>query len=156
MGLFENMTRDSVRDLNLREPVLVTAQQTIRDVTKALRNKGIGCAIVVNDDQRPTGMFTESMLSQLVVKNRAAIDEPVGGHAAKRWPQVCVTDNVASVLDALEVKNTRFLSVVDEDGKVVGLAGQKGLMEYIADHFPNQVMVQKVGQKSQTDQREGA
>lgn len=156
MGLFENMTRDSVRDLNLRDPVLVSAEQTIRDVAKALRSKGIGCAIVVDDEQKPTGMFTESMLSQLVVKNPSAVDEAVGDHAAKRWPQVCVTDHVASVLDALEVKNTRFLSVVDESGKAIGLAGQKGLMEYIADHFPNQVMVQRVGQKSQTDQREGA
>ncbi|MFC1757339.1 CBS domain-containing protein [Planctomycetota bacterium] len=156
MGLFENMTRDSVGDLNMREPVLVRPDETVRSVVKLLHDQRIGCAILVDDDKKPIGMFTESMLSQLVIKNPSAIDEPVGTHAAKRWPQVCITDKVASVLDALEVKNTRFLAVVDEEGRVCGLAGQKGLMEYVAEHFPNQVMVQRMGQKTQMQHREGA
>ena len=42
----------------------------------------------------------------------------------------------------------RFLCVLDEDGRTrVALTGQKGLSEYIADHFPQQVMVQRVGGK---------
>ena len=47
-------------------------------------------------------------------------------------------------------------SFVDDQGKLVGLTGQKGLMEYVAEHFPGEVMVQRVGEKPYTQSREGA
>jgi hypothetical protein len=45
--------------------------------------------------------------------------------------------------------------VVDEEGKVTALAGQKSLMEYVAEHFPGQVMVQRIGCPP-CSEREGA
>ena len=101
-------------------------------------------------------MFTESMLTQIVASQPGSLSEPVGDHAAKNWPQVTLSDPIATVLDALEMKNIRFLSVVDEEGHIAGLAGQKGLMEFVADHFPGHVMVQRTGQKSYMRDREGA
>ncbi len=56
----------------------------------------------------------------------------------------------------MKIKNVRFLCVVDEDRRVVGLTGQKGLMEYVADHFPRQVMVQRIGCTPFLATREGA
>ena len=156
MGLFENINSEPVSRLNLREPVLVSPDDTVKQVAKKLREKSLGCAMVVDADNKPTGMFTESMLTQLLAKHPTAIDDAIGIHAAKPWPQVNTHDQIVSVLDALEIKNTRFLSVVDEEGHVVGLSGQKGLMEYIADHFPNEVMVQRTGQKPTMPHREGA
>jgi hypothetical protein len=56
----------------------------------------------------------------------------------------------------MQTKNLRFVVVTDEDGKAIALTGQKGLMEYVAEHFPQQVMVQRVGVKPYSSQREGA
>ena len=47
-------------------------------------------------------------------------------------------------------------TVLDNDGKVIALTGQKGLMEYIADHYPGQIMVQRVGVPPYSQSREGA
>ena len=156
MRLIDNMNSESIRKLNLRDPVLVKPSETIRKVIRRLRDAQLGCAILVDEQQKPVGMFTECMVTQLVATHPESIDDPVEQHAAKRWPQVNLDDNIISVLDALDLKNTRFLSVVDEDGKVAGVTGQKGLMEYIADHFPNQVMVQRIGLKPTMTTREGA
>lgn len=156
MGLFENMKAEPVRNLNLRKPVLVNPEEKTRDVIQAMRKANVGCAILVDDERRPVGMFTESMLTQILAINPSALDESVGARAAERWPQLSLSDPIVSVLEALELKNVRFLSVVDENGKIAGLTGQKGLMEYVADHFPGQVMVQRVGQKSYMHNREGA
>ena len=156
MGLFENMKVEPVRNLNLRQPVLVRPDEKTRDVVQAMREANLGCAILVDDEQRPVGMFTESMLTQIVAVNPNALDDSVGSRAADRWPQLRLSDPIVSVLEALELKNVRFLSVVDDDGKIAGLAGQKCLMEYVADHFPGQVMVQRVGQKHYMHDREGA
>ena len=156
MGLFENMNSESVGKLNLREPVVVKPHDKVREVVQAMRKQNLGCAILTDGDQKPVGMFTESMLTQLVASNPDAMDEDVASQAAERWPQVTLSDPISAVLDALEIKNVRFLSVVDDEGRIAGLTGQKGLMEYIADHFPGQVMVQRIGQKPYMHDREGA
>ena len=56
----------------------------------------------------------------------------------------------------MQLKNLRFLCVVDENGQVAGLTGQRGLMEYVAEHFPGEVMVQRIGQPPYLSDREGA
>lgn len=155
MGLYENMKNEQVRSLNLRDPVLAKPDDKLRDVVRAMRKHNLGCAILVDDARKPVGMFTESMLTRIVSTKPTAVSDPVGDYAADTWPQVQLTDPIDSVLEALEVKNVRFLSVIDDAGRIAGLTGQKGLMEYVADHFP-QVMVQRVGQSTSMKSREGA
>ena len=46
--------------------------------------------------------------------------------------------------------------VLDDEGRPVGLTGQKGVMEYIAEHFPRQGKVQLMESKLHMDHREGA
>ena len=75
---------------------------------------------------------------------------------ATTFPWVYTTDPVDIMLDAMDQKNTRFVVVVEPDGKVCGLTGQKGLMEYIAGYFPGEVMVQRIGTKPYPSSREGA
>lgn len=155
MGLFENMKNEQVRSLNLRDPVLAKPDDKLRDVVQAMRKLKLGCAVLVDEARKPVGMFTESMLTQIVASNPNAVKDQVVEHAADHWPQVKLTDPISSVLEALEIKNVRFLSVVDDEGRIAGLTGQKGLMEYVANHFP-QVTVQRVGQRSSMSSKEGA
>jgi CBS domain-containing protein len=156
MGLYENMQNEPVSRLALRDPVTASLNDTIRDVVGKMREKDLGCVIVVDEDRKPLGMFTESMLTQLVARDLAALEEPLERHIAERWPWVKLSDPIALVLEAMSLKNVRFLCVVDDDGRLAGLTGQKGLMEYVAEHFPRQVMVQRIGGTPYTHEREGA
>lgn len=156
MGLSENLASETVRRMALREPVTGRAEQRVADLVRRMRDGKLGCAVIVDDDQKPVGMLTECMMRDLVLHKPAALDDPVEKHMADRWPWVTLDDPVADVLEAMELKNVRFLCVVDADGKLQGVTGQKGLMEYVADHFPSQVMVQRVGSVPTLHEREGA
>ena len=156
MGLQENIRNECVRDLALREPVICGPDESIRQTVERMREKKLGCVIVIDDDHRPLGMFTESMLKQLLVHDPSRIDAPVKDHMAEQWPWVKLNDPIADVLEGMQAKNVRFVCAVDEDGRVAALTGQKGLMEYVADHFPEQVMVQRIGSTPYTKEREGA
>lgn len=156
MGLHENMQSEPVTRLALREPVTASLDTAVREAIERMRESKLGCVIAVDESRKPLGMFTESMLTQLIAQNPNAMDEPLQDHVSARWPWVKATDNVIDVLEAMQSKNVRFLSVVDDDGHLIGLTGQKGLMEYVAEHFPGQVMVQRIGGKPYADEREGA
>lgn len=156
MGLQENLRDEPVDQLEIRKPVTVPPTASIREAVKMMRKQDLGCAVVVDEGRKPLGMITESMLTEMVSHGVLPLDEPVQKHMADRVPWVTKTDPISDVVEAMQLKNIRILCVLDEKGRVVGLTGQRGLMEYIADHFPGQVMVQRVGQTPYLADREGA
>ena len=155
MGLYDSFAEEPISALALREPVLASPDDPCSDVVQQMRRRKLGCVIVVDHDRKPTGLFTEGMLTRLLVDRPAALGDPIGQRMSERLITVRQSDRVARVLDTMERENTRFVCVVDDEGRVAGLTGQKGLMEFVAEHFPQQVMVQRVGARP-PQQREGA
>ena len=152
MGLRENILSEAVRELPLREAITVAPTTTAREAVIRMRGKRLGCVVVAGDDAKPRGTFTEEDLVKMLGGN---LDNAVEEHLSPNWASVAITDPVASVLRAMQSKGLRFVVVTDEDGCVAALTGQKGLMEYVAEYFPQQVMVQRVGVKPYSSQREG-
>jgi CBS domain-containing protein len=156
MGLYENIRSEPVQRLALRPPVVVRAEATVGEAVLAMREKKLGCVIVVDQNRKPLGLFAESQLTNLLRHRPAVIDDPILPHVDWQWPRVHMHDPISFVLAALEFSNIRFLIVVDDHGRLAGLTGQKGLMEYVAEHFPRQVTVQRIGCKPYLAEREGA
>jgi CBS domain-containing protein len=156
MGLQENIRDEPVSKLEVRDPLNVPPTASVRETVGLMRKHDIGCAVVVDDQKKPVGMITESMLAEMVAHGTLRLDDPVSTHMADRVPWVRLSDPIADVVEAMQLKNIRILCVVDDRGRSVGLTGQRGLMEYVADHFPGEVMVQRVGQTPYLADREGA
>ena len=157
MGLQHNIQNEPVSRLALREPVTVTPNETLRNAIGRMREAKLGCAIAVDKDHKPIGIFTESKLTQLLAQRGSqVVDDKIEPHLTQPCPWVHLADPIVYVLEAMQLKNTRFMCVVDAEGRLVGLTGQKGLIEFVADHFPGQVMVQRVGGNPYPAEREGA
>lgn len=157
MGLQQNFQNEPVSRLSLRDPVTATPDETLRQAVERMRDRKLGCTLVVDGDNKPVGIFTESTLTQLLdQRGPQLLDDRIEEHMTEPCPRVALTDPVGYVLEAMQLKNLRFLCVVDDEGRVVGLTGQKGLIEFVADHFPGQVMVQRIGGQPYLAEREGA
>ena len=156
MGLLENIQTEPISKLAVRKPIFVDRSCTVRDAILAMRRGKLGCAIVIDSAEKPVGLFTEAILRHLIATSPAAVEEDIESHMATTFPWAKISDPIETVLEAMELKKIRFVIVVDEQGKVAGLTGQKGLMEYVAEHFSGEVMVQRVGTKPYPTSREGA
>jgi len=156
MGLHENIATEPVSELPLREAIILAPETTVREAVGRMCGKRLGCVIVAREDGTPVGTFTEEVLMRLLINVPDALEETIGDHLTTTWACVKTTDPISAVLNAMQSKGLRFICVTDESGRATALTGQKGLMEYIAEHFPRQVMVQRVGVKSSTERREGA
>ena len=155
MGLAEKFASIPVRELNLREMPTVDKGASVRDAIEVLRSAQLGCAAVM-EAGKPVGMFTESVLREAFAQNPGVIDEIVDSHMTVPFPKVYLDDSVDMVLAAMQANNTRFICVVDSEENVAGLTGQKGLMEFVAEEFPRQVLVQRISEVSTNSRREGA
>ena len=157
MRLEENIKKERVSDLPLREAITIPTDTAVSAAIELMRQKQLGCAIVVDPDGKPKGTFTERTVIDLVLQqpdNLSAL--LVGEHMDDEWFTVKQTALIREVMDTIQHKSARFVCVLDDEGRAVALTGQKGLSEYVAEHLPRQVMVQRVGGKPGMDTREGA
>jgi CBS domain-containing protein len=156
MGLRESILEDTVAKLPLREVIKVRPGTPVRKVAQKMRQKKLGCAILVDDKGKPVGKFTERKLLRAVLEDPANLDQPVEKFSYPSGDPVALTDSIAKMVQVMQARQLRFLSVVDARGRVVALTGQKGLMEYIAEHFPRRVKVERLHSQLSMDDREGA
>ena len=154
MDLYENIHTQPVNELNLREAIQVPRETPIRQVVEIMRERGLGC-VVVRDGSEAPSVFTERCLMKLLDERPEALDEPVGGHVAPECIVLKETQVISSLVDDMKTMRSRFAVLTNEDGKVLALTGQKGLVEFFAEHFAYVIHGQCPGTKPYIA-REGA
>lgn len=156
MGLHKNILSEPVSELELRQLMAVSPGTTCRQAVAFMRANRVGYVVIVDEAGRPLGMFTERMLVKLLVQDPALLDDPVENHMSGRAMRIGRNEPIAKVIEMMQTLAWRFLCVVDEQGRAVGVTGQRGIVEYIADLVPRQVKVQRMASEFFSDQREGA
>ena len=156
MSLLENIHQEKVAELPLREALLARADLPVTEAIALMKSKRLGCVIVVDDNQKPLGTFTERSLVELLATSPQGLESAVvADHLDSKWACVSSNEPILSVVKGMQVEGVRFAVVLDSDGRATALTGQRGLMEYVADHYPQQVLVQRAGSKPPAE-REGA
>lgn len=156
MGLREDIQTDPVSALPLRPPVTCALDDTVRDAVAAMKRAQLGCVFVIDEDRKPIGKFTERLMIQLLATDPSRLDVPIREHMTELQNCVKLDAPIAAVVEAMQTTGVRFVCVVDADGRIANLTGQRSVMEYITEHFPRQIKSQMMEAKLFMDQREGA
>jgi len=156
MGLQHNIQNEPASTLSVRPVSTLKPETTVADAVSAMREAGQGCVVVVDEKEKPAGTFTEYDLIDLLLKDPEAMNRHIGDHLSPQWGCVRQDSPIACIIRAMQDYHLRFVVVADTNGRAVGLTGQRGMCEYITDHFPRQVVASRVGGKPDFEKREGA
>ena len=156
MGLKESLATTTVSQLNIRPPVTIQKSASVREAVQIMRDAGMGCVIVVDDDDRAVGIFTEGILRHELNDSPTVLDDNIEAQMAERLPWVSPSDPAGDILDTMEEFNIRFLAVLDDDHHVIGLTGQKTIIEFVAETFPHEVLTQDPTSQTISPRKEGA
>ncbi|MCA9258897.1 MAG: CBS domain-containing protein [Planctomycetales bacterium] len=153
--LCQNLQSEPVERLSLREAIIVRPDDSVAEAAAKMRERQLGCAVTVDDQGVAFGFFTERTLIELLLAEKNLGEEKVGRHLDPDWYTVRTSESVCEVYRRVVERGARFVCVVDDQGKPCGLTGQRGLAEYIAEHYPSQVMNQRIGGPINVSEREG-
>ena len=156
MGLKQDILSEPVSELELRPVLTASGDMTVREAVAKMRHARLGYMVLLDDQDRPVHMFTERMMIKILLEGRAALDRPLTDFYYKPADRIGRGEPIAKLIQMMHEGDLRFVCVVDEAGKCIGVTGQKGVMEYIADHFPRQVKVQTLEPRLFIKHREGA
>ncbi|NND96814.1 MAG: CBS domain-containing protein [Pirellulaceae bacterium] len=156
MGFREDLEQDQVSSLALRDAIIVRSDTTIKEAVGLMREKSLGCAVIVDQSGTASGIFTEQSLLAALSRQEGLDDQTVGDFSDPSFLSLPSSAPISRVWDAIEEDGLRFICVTGDDGQLIGVTGQRGIFEYLAECFPQQVLVQRLGSKPWMKQREGA
>jgi arabinose-5-phosphate isomerase len=107
--------------------VLVSPDCTVKTSLLKMTKARCGAAIVVDEDSRLLGIFTDGDFRRHIEKSVAVIDRPVGEIMTPNPANVRADELAVEVLKLIEAKKINDVVAVDNEGRVVGLVDVQDL-----------------------------
>jgi len=108
----------------------------MENIAKIMAEKKIGCVIVVNDAEEPTGIITESDLVRLIAKKgREFFDLSAVDVMNKPLVTIIPSMDVEKVEKEMKRRNIKHLPVVASK-KLVGIITTRDVINYLAKWEP--------------------
>jgi CBS domain-containing protein len=120
---------DFVQQMMSSPVVHVAPDDSVADALRAMIDRDIG-AVVVVDDGRPVGVFTERDVSRRILDDPKLLDRWVGDVMSAPVISVAPTDEVVFIFGLMTDRRIRRLPVVEGD-RLVGIITERDLLRWV-------------------------
>lgn len=130
----EGLLRHRVRHLLPRAPLTVGPTVKVRDVLRLLVDHSIGCVVVVDENEKPLGVFTER--DALLKLNTRAVelgDRPISEFMTANPQTLAFTAKIAFAVQRMDQGGFRHVPIVDEEGRVSGVISVRDILRYFTE-----------------------
>lgn len=139
MTIEQALRDERLGSLPLSDPAWVPRGTSLRETLRLMRDEGIGC-ILVCDGERLVGILTErDVLNKLIgsgVSESDAVDAFMTSDPACLTPRHTLGDAVRLMTE----RGYRHIPLLDERGRRAGMIAARDIVNYIAEHFPAEVV----------------
>ncbi len=139
MTLGESLQKERIRTLRLSEPARVSPETSLADTIRAMRAARIGCTLVC-EEGRVIGIFTERDVLNKILGSKVDYAAPIRRFMTTEPCSLNPDDSLGKAIRMMTEKGYRHVPLLDEQGRDAGMVCAKDLVEYIAEHFPAEVV----------------
>jgi CBS domain-containing protein len=111
---------------------------TIRSAIEYMRKVRCACGLVV-EHGKLIGVVTERDVMNKVIGKPEMLDRPVGDIMTPNPVTLHPEDSVDSAIETMSRGGYRNLPVVDDDGKPIASVNVHAILQFIIEHFPQDV-----------------
>ena len=120
--------------------VTVPPGTTIGQAARIMKEHRVGC-VLVEDGGKLFGIFTErDILTKLVGTGYDPAKVAIDGVMTRNPETLTPEDPIAFALQRMSVGGFRHLPLVDSGGHPVGILSVKDIVDYLAEHFPQEIL----------------
>lgn len=112
-----------VRDVMSHQPVSCSPTESLSQAAQRMWDGDFGSLPVVDEAERPIGMLTDRDVCMAAYTRGVALSELTVAGAMSQGVRTCKpNDSLRSLMDAMTTHQVRRVPVVDEEGRLVGIA----------------------------------
>ncbi|MGD0337803.1 MAG: CBS domain-containing protein [Bacteroidota bacterium] len=155
--IFDSRTiREPIRQLGMTKPIVVETGSPVSEAIRLMKDNSVGCVLVQRKGYL-TGIFTErDLLTKLTgtVKDlkTISIDEVMTPDPEVLQPD----DTIAFALHMMAVGGYRHVPIVDGENRPVAIVSIRGIVEFLVEMFPDEVLNLPRRPLRKAGEREGA
>ena len=132
------------RDLMKRDLVMVRRGTRLIDAIRLMSSRNVGSVLVVDEDGKLVGIFTERDLLRIVAE-----DEDISGEIDHYMSRSLVTvkpeEPLIEVVKKMVKANIRHIPVVNDEGAPVGIISARDILRHILSYL---LAVEKINRES--------
>ena len=110
-----------------KAPISVSPETPIRKVVEIMAAGHIGSMIIVDEESRPIGIFTQSDVLKRIVLPGIALDEPISAVMSAAPHALLISANAYDAALAMATHGIRHVLAVDEGGQLKGVISERDL-----------------------------
>lgn len=117
-----------VKHMMLTKVITAKPNTTVKEIIKTLYEKHIGCVVILDDNSKVVGIFTERDAIRLVAEN-VQLNQSVDNLMTKNVITLKEDFSINEVRKILSAHKVRHLPVVNQKGELIGLLSVRGLLD---------------------------
>ncbi len=117
-----------VKNIMCKKVITAKESLSIKDAVILLDERHVGSIVVVDDEHKVIGMFTERDAIRLMANN-FNMDEPVGKAMSRHVVTITLEASYDEAKRLMFSHNVRHLPVTDETGKLIGLFSLRAFLD---------------------------
>ena len=126
---------DPLSTLNQGKFIVLDEQATLRETIDNIQRYHIGC-ILLENDHKITGIFTERDIVQNIVGNRHNLEkECVADYMTKSPDILHFQDPIAFALNKMISGGYRHIPIVDKEEKPIGIITMQDIINHLGNYF---------------------
>ncbi len=130
---------EPIGKVDLQTPAIVPSGTSIINAVREMKNNHIGCVLVLDAKKKLVGIMSNGDLMHNFVGTTLTGDTPVDEIMTRNPSSVQTSLTVQEALEIFDSSRFRHLPVL-KGGKIEGVLSVRGLMTFISEHLPLQVM----------------
>ena len=132
---------EPIEKLNYRDPVITRENIKVIDAIKLFNEKDVGCILVVDGNNKLTGIFTErDVIRKLINKGLDLNKETIEKYMTKRPDALRLDDPITYALNRMAAGGYRHIPLVDKNDHPVGFISVRDIVDHLADYYSNEIL----------------
>lgn len=130
---------DAVKKVFLQQPAIIKTDATVVDAVKEMQRFRIGCVLVVDNEDKLVGILSHGDIMHDYVGTTLPNDVAVDQLMTPNPFTITSNRTVKEVAEIFHTKAFRHLPVMKK-GEIMGILSVRGLMSYIGENLPMEVL----------------
>ena len=139
MTIEQALRDERLGNLRLSDPACVKRGTSLGETLRLMRQEDAGCVLVC-DGERPVGIFTERDVLDKLIGRGVSESEPVDRFMTPDPACLGPSDSLGDAVRLMTEGGYRHIPLLDEHGRRAGLIAARDIVNYVAEHFPAEVV----------------
>ena len=132
--LAKHLLKDRIEALRPKKPLTTSTSTPLRNVLQLLVDAEVGCVLVVDENSRLAGIFSErDAIKRIGDQMTDCSDRPIVEFMTPNPQCLCADDRIAFAVHRMDLGGYRHVPITDGEGRPVGIVSVRDILGYLAD-----------------------